>query len=116
MLSPASIKARSAVETARANLEQARAVAAFEEARLAKYALHAPYDAVVVSRNRELGAMLNPGEQLFTLVDPKTVWVLAYVDETKAGRLAVGGVVVATLPVGRIDQQAHRLAARLRHG
>lgn len=90
-------QARSAVETARANLEQTRAAAAFEEARLAKYALYSPYDAVVVSRNRELGAMLNPGEQLFTLVDPKTVWVLAYVDEAKAGRVAVGQRVEITL-------------------
>ena len=54
-------QARSAVETARANLEQAKALASLEEARLAKHALHAPYDAVVVSRNRELGSMLNPG-------------------------------------------------------
>ena len=90
-------QARSAVETARANLEQAKAQAAFEEARLAKYALYAPYDAVVVSRNRELGSMLTPGEQLFTLVDPKTVWVLAYIDETKAGRVTVGPPAEVTL-------------------
>jgi len=90
-------QARSAVETARANLEQAKAQAAFEAARLAKYALYAPYDAVVVSRNRELGSMLNPGEQLFTLVDPKTVWVLAYIDEAKAGRVTVGQRAEVTL-------------------
>jgi HlyD family secretion protein len=90
-------QARSAVETARANLEQAKALALFEEARLAKYALYAPYDAVVVSRNRELGSMLNPGEQLFSLVDPKTVWVLAYVDEAKAGRVRVGQRADVTL-------------------
>jgi len=83
-------QAESALEVSRANLEQAKAQAAFEEARLAKYALYAPYDAVVVSRNRELGSMLPPGEQLFTLVDPKTVWVLAYVDEAKAGGIGVG--------------------------
>lgn len=90
-------QARSAVETARANLEQTKAQAAFEEARLAKYALHAPYDAVVVSRDRELGSMLNPGEQLFTLVDPKTVWLLAYIDETKAGRVTIGQRAEVTL-------------------
>ena len=90
-------QARSAVETARANLEQTKAQAAFEEARLAKYTLHAPYDAVVVSRDRELGSMLNPGERLFTLVDPKTVWVLAYIDETKAGRVTIGQPAEVTL-------------------
>lgn len=90
-------QARSAVETARANLEQAKAQSAFEEARLAKYTLYAPYAAVVVSRNRELGSMLTPGEQLFTLVDPKTVWALAYIDETKAGRVTVGQRAEVTL-------------------
>lgn len=90
-------QARSAAETARANLEQARALVALEEARLAKYTLYAPYDATVVSRNRELGSMLNPGENLFTLVDPKTVWILAYVNEVNAGQVSVGQKASVTL-------------------
>jgi HlyD family secretion protein len=90
-------QAQSALEVARANLEQAKAQAAFEEARLAKYALDSPYDAVVVSRDRELGSMLSPGEQLFTLVDPTTVWVLAYIDEAKSGRVSVGQRAEVTL-------------------
>jgi HlyD family secretion protein len=90
-------QAQSASEAARANRELARAQAAFEEARLAKYALNAPYNAVVVSRNRELGSMLTPGEQLFALVDPKTVWVLAYIDEAKAGPVHVGQPAEVTL-------------------
>jgi HlyD family secretion protein len=83
-------QARSAVEVARANLEQAKALAKLEEAKLSKSALYAPYGSVVVSRNRELGSMLAPGEQLFTLLDPATIWVLAYVDETKAGQVKIG--------------------------
>ena len=90
-------EAQSGLEVGRANLEQAKAQADLEEARLAKYALYAPYDAVVVSRNRELGSMLTQGEQLFTLVDPKTVWVLAYIDEAKAGQLQVGQPAEVTL-------------------
>jgi HlyD family secretion protein len=90
-------EAQSGLEVGRANLEQAKAQAAFEEARLAKYALYAPYDAVVVSRNLELGSMLTSGEQLFTLVDPETVWVLAYIDETKAGQVHVGHAAEVTL-------------------
>jgi HlyD family secretion protein len=100
---------RSALEVARANLEQAKAQAAFEEARLAKYALHAPYDAVVVSRNRELGSMLSPGAELFTLVDPKTVWALAYVDEAKAGRIRIGQRAEVTLR----SLADHRFPARV---
>ena len=91
------VQAQSAWEVARANLEQAKAQAAFEKARLAKYALYAPYDAVVVLRNRELGSMLIAGEQLFTLVDPETVWLLAYIDEAKADRVQVGQPAEVTL-------------------
>ena len=90
-------QAQSAAETARANLEQAKALVTLEEARLAKYTLYAPYDAVVVSRIRELGSMLNPGENLFTLVDPKTVWILAYINETNAGQVNVDQRASVTL-------------------
>jgi HlyD family secretion protein len=41
--------------------------------------------------------MLASGEQLFALVDPKTVWVLAYIDEAKAGRIGVGQRAEVTL-------------------
>ena len=56
---------------------------------LAHHTLTAPYDVLVIERHRERGAVLAPGEPVFTLADPRTVWVLAYVDEAQAGRLAV---------------------------
>lgn len=112
-------QARGAAAVAHANLEQTRAVQSLEEARLAKYELRAPYDAMVVSRNRELGSMLSPGEALFTLVDAATVWVLAYIDESKAGQMAVGQpaeVVLRSLGnrrfsgrVARIDIESDRV-------
>jgi HlyD family secretion protein len=83
-------QARSAVSVARANLEQAKAVLALEEARLAKYSLYAPFDALVMTRHKELGAALNANEAVFTLVDPATIWALAYVDEGRAGQIEVG--------------------------
>jgi HlyD family secretion protein len=57
---------------------------------LEHYTLRAPYDAIVVERHKELGTVLASGERVFTLVDPGTVWVLAYVDEARAGDLEVG--------------------------
>jgi HlyD family secretion protein len=83
-------QARSAVSVARANLEQAKAALVFEEARLAKHGLYAPYDALVMTRQRELGSALNANEQLFTLVDPATIWGLAYIDEARAGAIEIG--------------------------
>lgn len=83
-------QARSGITVARANLEQAKAVLALEEARLAKYRLFAPFDAIVMTRQRELGSALNANETVFTLVDPATIWALAYIDEARAGGIEIG--------------------------
>jgi HlyD family secretion protein len=81
---------RSAVTVARANLEQAKAALAFEEARLAKFSLYASFDGLVIKRHRELGSALNANEQVFTLVDPATIWGLTYIDEARAGSIEIG--------------------------
>jgi HlyD family secretion protein len=83
-------QARSAVSVARANLEQALAALTLEEARLAKYTLMAPFDGVVMARHKELGSALNANEAVFTIVDPATIWALAYFDETRAGQIEIG--------------------------
>ena len=68
----------------------ARAQQDYAEATLANDTLRAPYDAWVVARMLNLGAMPVPGQGVFALVDPRTIWVVAYVDERMAGRLKVG--------------------------
>lgn len=82
--------ARAEVKTAQAALAGAVAAVASEEATLSYYTLRAPYDAWVLARNLNLGAMPVPGQAVFTLVEPRTIWVLGYVDERLAGRLRIG--------------------------
>ena len=82
--------AASDVEVAEAALDDARAQHELERVLLEHHVLAAPYDAVVVDRHKELGAVLAPGETLFTLVAAESVWVLAYVDEARAGGVRVG--------------------------
>jgi len=77
-------------EVAEAALEDARSQYDYERVLLDHHALKAPYDAIVVARHKELGSVLTPGEPLFTLVAPETVWALAYVDEARAGGIRVG--------------------------
>lgn len=81
---------QSDVAVAEATLANAQAQLGLEQVMLEHYTLRAPYDAVVVERHQELGTVLAAGERVFTLVDPNTVWVLAYVDEARAGGLRVG--------------------------
>ena len=82
--------AESEVAVARATLQDARAQLTLETTILDYYTLYAPYDGVVIKRHKELGTVLNPGEPLFTLVAPASVWALTYVDEARAGHLQLG--------------------------
>ncbi|MDR3530613.1 MAG: efflux RND transporter periplasmic adaptor subunit, partial [Rhodopila sp.] len=82
--------ARSELDVAQATKTAAVAQVTLQQATLDNYTLPAPYDAWVVSRNLQLGSMPNPGQAVFTLVDPASIWVLAYIDERLAGNLVVG--------------------------
>jgi HlyD family secretion protein len=81
---------RTEIETAKAKLDDARAQYDYDKVILSQHELRAPFDAVVVQRAKELGSVLAPGEALFTLIAPDTVWVLAYVDEARAGGIEIG--------------------------
>jgi HlyD family secretion protein len=82
---------------ARAALAEAQANLKAERTTLAKHILTAPFDAVVIARAREPGSALNPGEPVFTLVAPGSLWALAYVDEGRAGGIAEGQPARVTL-------------------
>ena len=111
--------ARNEIKVAEAELVDARAQYNFEKQLLEQYTLSAPYDGLVIERHKELGAVLSPGETVFTLIDPKTIWILAYVDETRAGSISVGlqaQVRLRSLPnsqfqgkVVRIDIESDRV-------
>ena len=74
----------------RAQALDAAAALRQEEAILARHRLIAPYDAVVVARHAELGMVVKAGDAAVTLIDPATIWIQAYVDEERAGQLALG--------------------------
>ncbi len=88
---------RADAAVARATISDARANLLAERTALDKHALLAPFDALVVARHREPGAALAPGEAVFTLIAPDTLWALAYVDEGRAGDLAIGQPARVTL-------------------
>lgn len=79
--------ARADIGVAQAVLADARANLLAEQTSLAKHTLLSPFDAVVISRNREAGAALSPGEAIFTLIAPGSLWALAHVDESRAGHI-----------------------------
>lgn len=70
--------------------EDVAAALRLEETLLAHHRLIAPYDAVIVARHAEAGTVVKAGDAIFTLIAPETVWIQAYIDEERAGQLALG--------------------------
>ena len=104
--------ANAEVLVAKAAISDAKAQQQQESATLDFHNLTAPYDAMVTARQKELGSALGAGESVFTLIDPKTVWVLAYVDESKAGEIQVGEpaeIVLRSLPKQRFQGRVARI-------
>ena len=104
--------ATSDVAVARAAIGDAKAQQQQEAATLDFHALAAPYDAMVTARQKELGSALGAGEPVFTLIDPNSVWVLAFIDESKAGEIQVGepaDVVLRSHPGQRLRGKVARI-------
>lgn len=88
---------RADAAVARAAIADAGAALRAERTTLAKHTLTAPFAGVVIARHREPGAPLNPGEAVFTLVAPETIWALAHVDEGRAGAIRLGQAATVTM-------------------
>ena len=104
--------ANSDVLVAEANISDAKAQQQQQSALLDFHTLMAPYDAMVTARLKELGSALGAGEPVFTLIDPKTIWVLAYIDESKAGEIKVGEpaeIVLRSHPNQRLQGRIARI-------
>ena len=78
------------VAVVRAQVADAAAALQLEITLLASHTLLAPYDGIVVARQAEAGTVVRAGDPIFTLIDPASIWILAYVDEERAGGLALG--------------------------
>ena len=69
--------AQTEVDVFRSQEVDAGAALDYETAVLKQHVLQAPFDAVVVARHAEAGAVVRAGDAIYTLMDPKTVWTLA---------------------------------------
>ena len=78
------------IDAARWQVTQAEAALAQARSRLREAIVVSPIDGVVLRKNLEVGETANPGVPILTLVDPKDVWLRAYVPETEVGRVKVG--------------------------
>lgn len=84
------LNAAATVDLAVANRRAAVAETALQRAYLARATIRAPFDGVVVNRERDVGDVVGVGETILSLVDPGTmVWSMR-VDESAIARLRPG--------------------------
>jgi HlyD family secretion protein len=78
------------IAAAQAQLDAQKAQLIETRRRFADADLVAPSDGIVLTRAREAGAIVQPGETVFTLTLNRQVWVRAYVGERELGRVTPG--------------------------
>jgi HlyD family secretion protein len=78
------------IDAARAQLAGEEASLSQAERRLADADLMAPGAGTILTRAQERGAIVSPGEPIFTLTLTSPVWVRTYVNERDLGRIRPG--------------------------
>lgn len=111
------------LESVRMEQTANRASLGFARSKAADTRIYAPYDGVIITRDLEKGATVVPGQVVFSLADPKTVWVKANVDESQLKGVDVGKRAVISLrsssgvqypgQVARIGRQSDRVTEEL---
>ncbi len=72
------LSAKEEVKRAKKNIEAL-------EKKLSRFEIYSPIDGYVVSKDAQLAQTINPSQPIVTVVDPKTVWIRAYIDEKISG-------------------------------
>ncbi|MEN6405675.1 MAG: efflux RND transporter periplasmic adaptor subunit [Thermoguttaceae bacterium] len=82
-----------ALRSANAELQRARAAFNESKAALSDALVLAPFDAVVIDKRVAAGDMVRPGQMLVSLFDPKHMQLVASVRESLTSRLTPGQVI-----------------------
>lgn len=114
---------QASLEALRQEVRVAAAALAVTQARQADTEIRSPLDGVVVIRELEAGATVNPGSGILKILDPGTAWVTVHVDERDTGSLSVGDraeISLRSLPgrsllgrVARIQRESDRVTEQL---
>jgi HlyD family secretion protein len=116
-------RSQAAVEAVKMEQLAGRAGVGFARSKVADTLIYAPQDGVIITRDLEKGATVSPGMPIFTLADPRTVWVKANVDESLLQGVATGKKAMITLrsssheplpgQVARLGHQSDRVTEEL---
>ncbi len=87
-------RAEAAIIEGQTNLVAAEKNLDYHRAKLQDTHIKAPFDGLIVKRNREPGDVVVPGSAVLTLISTDELWISAWVDETEMAKV-------------KQDQQAH---------
>lgn len=90
-------QAQSAVGQAEGAVRQAKANLALLDTQIAKLTIAAPLDGVVLTRNVEIGAFLQPGTTAFVIGELGNLTITVYVPEDRFGQLSIGQQATVTV-------------------
>ncbi|HEY6873848.1 MAG TPA: efflux RND transporter periplasmic adaptor subunit [Geobacteraceae bacterium] len=103
-------RCQAAADAARMEQRAGRAGLGFARSKVAETLIYAPQDGIIITRDLEKGATVTPGMSIFTLADPRTVWVKANVDESQLKGVAAGKQAVITLRSSPNEQYPGQVA------
>ncbi len=116
-------RCKAAMEAVRMEQRANSAGLGFARSKVADTVIYAPQDGIIITRDLEKGATVSPGMSVFTLADPRTVWVKANVDEALMHGVEVGKKAIITLRssageqlpghVARLGRQSDRVTEEL---
>lgn len=67
------------------------------EIKLSRYKIYAPIDGYVISKEAQKAQTVTQTQTILKIVDPKTVWIKAYIDDRLSGNVKVGQKATITL-------------------
>lgn len=105
-------RAKFAVIEGRKQLVGAEKTLQYHQARLADTQIVAPFDGLIVKRQRDAGDIAVPGSPILTLISTEELWISAWVDETEMSRLKVdqlARVVFRSEPEREFSGKIYRL-------
>jgi len=79
-----------AVIEAKNKVIEAKKILELRKAQLDDSQIRAPFDGIIINRERDPGNIVIPGSAILSLISTKVLWVRAWVDETELAKIKVG--------------------------
>jgi RND family efflux transporter MFP subunit len=83
-------KTKAAVVESRKNLVVAQNTVDYQLARLGDTLIAAPFEGLIIRRDRDPGDVVVPGTSIFLLISTQSLWVRTWIDETEMQRVTEG--------------------------